>query len=90
MAGHIDHYVEAFPDLTVRIDDVVASGESVALLWTLQGSHRGRLMGIPPTGKAIAVQGVALLRLQSGAVQRLFFMWDVARVLREIGLLPEL
>ena len=90
MAGHIEHYLEAFPDLTVSIDDVVASGERVALLWTLRGSHRGRLMGIPPTGKAVTVQGVALLRLQCGAVQHLFFMWDVARLLREIGLLPEL
>lgn len=83
-------YWNAFPDLHFTTQEVVVQGNRVALVWTARGTHRGRLMNIPPTGRRIQVQGASLLTVESGRIKRAFYIWDVAGLLREIGLLPEL
>jgi predicted ester cyclase len=41
----------AFPDLQVTTEDVLEEGDRVALRWRADGTHRGDLMGLAPTGK---------------------------------------
>ncbi len=78
----------AIPDSHVRIDRMVAEGQTVAVEWTLAGTHRGRLLGIPATGKPICFTGVSLIRFQAGLAVADTRIWDVAGLLRQIGLLP--
>jgi hypothetical protein len=47
-------------------------------------------MRIPPTGRSIAVRGTSVLTVESGKIIRGLYVWDVAGLLRSIGLLPEL
>lgn len=67
---------------------MVAEGQTVAVEWTLAGTHRGRLLGIPATGKPICFTGVSLIRFQAGLAVADTRIWDVAGLLRQIGLLP--
>jgi len=67
---------------------MVAEGDTVAVEWTLAGTHRGRLMGIPPTGRVICLTGVSLLRYRGDWVAADTRVWDFAGLLRQIGLLP--
>jgi steroid delta-isomerase-like uncharacterized protein len=83
-------YFTAFPDLSLTLEQTVCNGENVVAVWTARGVHRGSFMQIPPTGKPICVRGVSLMLLQSGCVQHITNIWDVAGLLRNIGLLPEL
>lgn len=78
----------AIPDAYVRVDRMVAEGNTVAVEWTLSGTHRGRLMGIPPTGKAIRFSGVSIIRYRDGLAVADSRLWDLAGLLRQIGLLP--
>lgn len=83
-------YMRAFPDLHFTEEATIVQGEQVAMFWTAQGTHQGALMNIPPTGRSIQVRGVSLLTLSDGKVARALYIWDVAGLLRGIGLLPEL
>lgn len=83
-------YWHAFPDLQFLEEGSVAEGDKLALFWTIQGTHRGELMKIPPTGKRVQVRGVSLLTLESGKIRRALYLWDVAGFLRALGLLPDL
>jgi hypothetical protein len=47
-------------------------------------------MHIPPTGRFATVRGVSILTFMDGKIYRGQYMWDVAGLLRAIGLLPEL
>lgn len=89
-ARHMTSYLGAFPDLRFTQDEIVVQGDRVALFWTAHGTHEGRLMNIPPTGRKIAVQGASLLTVENEKVTRGLYVWDVAGLLRSIGLLPEL
>jgi len=43
---------EAFPDWRVEIEDMVADGDTVAVRWTGEVTHRGVFHGIPPYREA--------------------------------------
>jgi steroid delta-isomerase-like uncharacterized protein len=86
----VERYLRAFPDLSFVEEDVVVQGDRAVLVWTAHGTHGGKLMSIPPTGRKIAVRGVSVLTIENGKITRGLYVWDVAGLLRAIGLLPEL
>jgi steroid delta-isomerase-like uncharacterized protein len=83
-------YLSAFPDLRLVVAETFMGDGIVIAVWTASGSHRGPFMNIPPTGRQFAVRGMSLLRIRNHRVQRDLHVWDVAGLLRAIGLLPDL
>ncbi len=83
-------YFEALPDVQFSLDDLVVSGARAVVIWTAHGTHLGALMNIPASGRRITVRGVSTFTLQDGQIVRAEYIWDVAGLLRAIGLLPEL
>ena len=58
----------AFPDLRVVTEDLVEEGDRVAFRWKAEGTHRGDLMGLAPTGKRVTLTGIEILRLDRGVI----------------------
>lgn len=83
-------YFQALPDVRFGVDDVIADGERAAVVWTAQGTHLGSLMNIPASGRRVTVHGMSAFTRAGGKVRRATYMWDVAGLLRDIGLLPDL
>ena len=52
-------YRAAFPDVRISVDDVIAGGDKVVLRWHSEGTHRGELAGLAPTGAHGSVTGRA-------------------------------
>lgn len=75
----------AIPDRVDIIEDVIADGDRVGLLFRVTGTHEGTLFGIPPTGRSIDVYEVGLYRLVDGLVVEGWFMADEAALLKQIG-----
>lgn len=90
MAASAAAYLAAFPDLNFTVEETVIDGDRVAQIWRTHATHRGPLLNIPATGRRIAVRGASLLTFREGRLYRAVYIWDVAGLLREIGLLPEL
>lgn len=83
-------YLQAFPDLHFTLEATIAQNDRLALVWTARGTHRDTLMGIPATGKTIEVRGVSVLTVETARIRHALHVWDVAGLLRNIGLLPDL
>ncbi len=83
-------YLRAFPDLRLEVEEVVAEANCVVMAWILSGTHRGRLMNIPATGRPVRVKGVSIMTVADGRITRTRRVWDLAGLLRAFGLLPEL
>lgn len=83
-------YFQAIPDVTFTRGDLIVAGERAVVVWTARGTHLGTLMNIPASGRRVTVRGVSTFTLQDGQITKADFIWDVAGLLREIGLLPEL
>jgi predicted ester cyclase len=78
----------AFPDLTIRVESVIAEGDRVALLCWATGTHRGDFAGIPATGKSVTYQVVVMDRLQDGKIVQHNASPDLMAVLVQLGALP--
>jgi predicted ester cyclase len=62
-------YVEAFPDMQVDIDALVAEGDLVFMRGRLRGTHRGALPGgLAATGRPIDVWAWQTFRLVDGRI----------------------
>ena len=86
----MSRYLQAFPDLNFTMEDIVIQDNRIALAWIARGRHQGKLMNIPATGREVAVRGMSLFTIEGGKIKQGCHVWDVAGLLRAIGLLPEL
>lgn len=85
----LSSYIRAFPDLHYS-GEAIIEGNRAVLIWTMSGTHRGKIMNIPPTGRRIEVRGVSILIIENGKISSGQNIWDTAGFLRALKLLPEL
>jgi len=78
----------AFPDLQEDLQDVVASGDTVATRWVVTGSAQQELMGIPASGQPIRVEGMNFYRLRDGRVTDIWTQFDGVALMQQLGALP--
>lgn len=83
-------YYHAFPDLEITPDTIITDGDHAAIFWTARATHQGPILSIPASGRPITARGVNHLVLQNGKVCETLTIWDVAGMLRGLGLLPDL
>jgi steroid delta-isomerase-like uncharacterized protein len=83
-------YWRAFPDLQFTVENTVAEENRIAVSWRAEGTHKGPIMNIPPTGHKVEVRGVSIIEVENGLIVRGQYVWDMAGMLRHMGLLPEL
>jgi steroid delta-isomerase-like uncharacterized protein len=81
-------YRAAFPDVRVTVDDVIAAGDRVALRWHGEGTHRGDLMGLAPTGVRGSVTGMDIFLWKDGKVAENWSEWDNLGLARQLGAAP--
>ena len=81
-------YRNAFPDMHLTIEDVIAEGETVMTRWSCQGTHKGDLNGIAPTGKRFTITGVTIARVSAGKIVEGFVNWDALGLMQQLGVVP--
>jgi len=84
----ITGYLAGFPDGRITIDEQLAEGDMVATRWTGRGTHKGEMMGIPPTGKQVTVSGITISRVKNGKVVEEWSNWDTLGMLQQLGVVP--
>jgi predicted ester cyclase len=78
--------IGAFPDLKFTTDFMVAEGDMVSAFNSVQGTHRGEFMGIPPTGKSFTVNNADTCRFTGeGLICEHWGIIDVAAMMRQLG-----
>ena len=90
MRQNMLRYLSAFPDLRLAAEEPVCQGARIVLPWTARGTHLGPLLHIPATGRSVSVRGVSLFTVRDGKITHGLHVWDVAGLLRVLGLLPDL
>lgn len=80
---------EGLPDLQCPVEEVVAEGDRVAGRFSLRGTHRGTLFGIPATGKPVEVGVMVIARFDdAGKWVEDWANWDQLGLLQQIGVIP--
>jgi C-1 hydroxylase len=89
LAGVVQGYMDAFPDLRLQITSRTLEGSRLVQEWTATATHRGELMGVAPTGRATRVFGATVAtfddeaRIIEGAMY-----WNALGMLAQLGVAP--
>ena len=83
-------YIAAFPDLRFDAEDLIASGDRVAARVRCTGTHDGDFMGMPATGRSVAVQAIDIIRFgDDGLAHEHWGVFDAMKMMQQMGAIPE-
>src|SRR3954453_156671 len=81
-------YFQAFPDMDITVDGMIAEGDWVAVYYTGTGTHQGELLGIPATGKQVSASAILSLRIVDGKIVEDRLDGDKLGLLQQLGVIP--
>jgi steroid delta-isomerase-like uncharacterized protein len=82
--------VNAFPDMSLTVEHLVAEGDKVAAMVSAKGTHTGGFEGIPATGRTIDnVVESDVFRIRDGRIVEAWHLYDAFGLMQQLGLLPE-
>jgi len=66
----------------------MVEGDKAAWRETFSGTHTGDLMGIPPTGKQVRIDGISYGRVRDGKAVEHWGSGDNLGMLQQLGVIP--
>ncbi len=78
-------YRAAFPDLVTTLEDVFAVADRMAVRGTDRGTHRGRFMDRPATGRVVVTTWIEIFRIESGKAVEGWLETDTRSLLDQIS-----
>jgi steroid delta-isomerase-like uncharacterized protein len=78
-------FIAAFPDGYHVVEDQIADEHNVVSRVTFHGTHKGSLMGIPATGKTIAMDAISWFRIENGFIAEEWTELDRLGMMVQLG-----
>ncbi len=78
----------AFPDARMEVQEVVAEGDRVAVLWVGRGTNTGTGNGLPATGKTAELRGITIWRIVDGRIKEEWSAYNELSLMQQLGLMP--
>ena len=78
---------EAFPNMMIVIEDMVAEGDKVAARCSVRAKHEGEFLGRVATGSPVEFTGITIVRIDKGKIVEAWNNFDFMRLHRQVGLL---
>lgn len=82
---NIKDFLDAFPDIKVSIEHLIAEGEFIVSQSSWAATHTGSFSGMPASGRHISNTGLDLFRVSNGKIVELWSYRDVFGLLQQIG-----
>jgi predicted ester cyclase len=78
-------HFNAFPDLKVTVEDLLADGDKVVARVSILGTHQGALMAVSPTGKPFTGMAINIFRIVNGKMVEHWGLADRLGALQQLG-----
>jgi steroid delta-isomerase-like uncharacterized protein len=77
---------QALPDLAHSVEDIFAKGDKVVARVLIQATHKGELMGIPPTGNRLRYYQFAIFQIIDGKIKEGWRVTDSLGMMTQLGM----
>ena len=77
-------------DVSMKIEDMIAEADKVAVRLTAQGTHTGEFMGLPASGKSYTISEIHIFHLRDGKIAEHWRDADMMGMMRQLGALPQM
>lgn len=88
LKDHIAMNEAAFPNYELRIEQMIAEDDLVAVIGRASGTHQGPFMGMPPTGKSWDVPLHITYRVKDGKIIEHWLVLDTVAFMQQLGMIP--
>ena len=78
---------QAFPDLSIVPEKLIAEGDMVAVYWIARGTNTGAGNALPATGKKVEQSGITIWRIVNGKIKEEWSAFDQLSLMKQLGLL---
>lgn len=85
---HYEQLIAAFPDLSVKVEDMFAEGDKVFVRLEITGTHTSAFAGRPPTGKSVSWASARTYRVADGRIVETWAMQDRLSLMQQVGAAP--
>ena len=76
---------EAFPDITVSVEDIVSEGDKVSARCSVYGKHTGDSLGFKASQAPVEFTGMVIVRVRDGRIAEAWNNFDFMRMYKQIG-----
>jgi len=73
-----------FSNSVFGLKDMIAEGDKVTARWTWSGTHTGEFLGIPATGRQIAITGTSIHRFADGKFVESWASYDSMGMMQQL------
>jgi predicted ester cyclase len=74
----------AFTGMRLRVDDLIAAGDTVVVRFVNSGTQTGPFMGAPATGRHAEWLGIGVYRVTAGKISEAWFGEDILGLLLQL------
>ena len=78
----------AFPDIVFAVTEQIAEDDKVASRFEWTGTHQAEFLGVPATGRRVAVWGIVIDRLVEGRIKDTRIIMDILGLMIQLGVIP--
>jgi predicted ester cyclase len=78
----------AFPNVVVTEEDLIVAADKVVERSSAVATHKGPMMGAPPTNKQVKWSEIHIYRLKDGRIAEHWAEIAMMELLRQVGALP--
>lgn len=80
--------LSAFTGGGATVEDMIVDGDMVVSRLTFRGTHTGDLMGLPPTGRSVAIAETVVDRVADGQIVESWRLFDQMTIMQQLGVIP--
>jgi len=80
-------FVNAFPNIQVEVEDLIAEGDKVSARCTVRAKHTGDALGVAPTNTDVDFTGIAIVRISGGKIVEAWNNFDFMKMNRQLGII---
>ena len=80
---------EAFPDVVIAPEKLIAEGDLVVVYWIARGTNTGTGNGLPATGKKVEQAGITIWRMVNDKIKEEWSAFDQLSLMQQLGLLEQ-
>jgi len=78
---------DAFPNMAIVVEDMVAEGDKVAARCSVRAKHEGDFMGREATQSPVEFTGITIVRIANGKIVEAWNNFDFMRLHKQVGLI---
>ncbi len=78
----------AMPDVKWTAEEMIEEGNKIMVRFIMSGTNTGSFMGMPPTGKPVAVAAMNIYEIENGKIVREHGLPDLFNMMIQLGVIP--